>query len=370
MRRKVLTFFLTGCLAFILTLITGKVDLYGNKSSVPIPEPAFEIDHTRTDLSRAVRPFDREYDGPVIDTHVHLDPPREGVVSRKDLKEIVQVITDSDVDYAIFMPTPNEGRTRNHEVGVKQKLTLQKMGKGRIRLSAGSDYITYWLHRAYRDGYSEKQLKKILKRISSDLDGGLYSGIGEIGVYHFNKGGRQMVIEYQPNFEPFLKIVDFIAQRGAILDLHIEPVEPEGRSREDEAFGGLELLFRRNPDLKIILSHTGMTYTSNARKLLDKYPNMMMILKIFKRHRKWRNLEPIINRRGEIYEDWARLFEQMPERFMIGTDAKFGRTGKFTTPQYKQDIVEIRLLLGSLKPDAARRIAYENASLLFKDSGN
>ena len=39
------------------------------------------------------------------------------------------------------------------------------------------------------------------------------------------------------------------------------------------------------------------------------------------------NLEPVLNSNGELYKDWALLFEEMPDRFVIGSDAKFMRKG-------------------------------------------
>lgn len=70
-----------------------------------------------------------------------------------------------------------------------------------------------------------------------------------------------------------------------------------------------------------------MTNTISARRILNKYQNVIMNVKIEKRHEKWKNLEPIINTKGELYEDWAQIFEKMPGRFMIGTDFHFGREG-------------------------------------------
>ena len=71
------------------------------------------------------------------------------------------------------------------------------------------------------------------------------------------------------------------------------------------------------------------------------------------------------NPKGELYEDWAQLFEEMPEKFMIGTDAKFGREG-FEVSKYKKEIEQMRRILGALNPNAARLIAHENAQKIFK----
>jgi hypothetical protein len=310
----------------------------------------------------------------MIDTHVHLDPPLprdhkqdRGIIGDRDIdiREIVEVIKAADVEFAIFMPTPNEGREDNHEEGAEQKKRLLNLDKNRIRLFCGSNYITYWLHRAYHERYSEEGLKHILKHLSNDLDSGAYAGVGEIGIYHFNKHGSQPVIEYPPDFQPFLRIVEMVANKGAWLDIHAEPVDPDGKSYESQVFGGIELLFHRYPNLKLILSHTAMTHPTNARKILIKYPNVMMNIKIIMKHHEWRNLEPVTNPKGELYEDWAQLFEEMPEKFMIGTDAKFGREG-FEVSKYKKEIEQMRRILGALNPNAARLIAHENAQKIFK----
>ncbi len=65
-----------------------------------------------------------------------------------------------------------------------------------------------------------------------------------------------------------------------------------------------------------------------------------------------------------MYEDWARLFEEMPERFMVGTDAKFGRK-TFNTGKYRKKIKQIRRALGAVAPAAAILIAHENAQKMF-----
>lgn len=53
----------------------------------------------------------------------------------------------------------------------------------------------------------------------------------------------------------------------------------------------------------------------------------MMSIKLEPRHQYWGHLGPVVNSNGEIYEDWVQLFEEMPERFMVGTDFHFGRRG-------------------------------------------
>ncbi len=300
------------------------------KKDPNLPSPGFQVEKIRSDLKRPARKGKAEYPGPIFDTHVHLDPPMTGSIQKRPLQQIIASMHRAGVVSMIVMPVPNEGHMRHGVVsaGAEQRKMLRRMGGGKIKLFCGSEYISNWLHHAYHFGYQESEFQEVLRQLTRDLNDPDCAGIGEIGLYHFNKDGHQNIIEYPPTFEPFLKIVGLIAQKGAWMDLHAEPVDPDGKSYEAQVFGGLELMFQKFPALKLIVSHTGMTHSSNARRILKRYPNVMMNFKPIKRHALWRNLEPITNAKGRLFRDWAELFEEMPERFMVGTDEKFGRLGK------------------------------------------
>lgn len=359
--------------SLILAAYGGATQITGSGSPVVIPPPAFEVEHTRSDPGRPVRSSGGNYTGPLIDTHAHLYPPNGRAkaaagIDKGELKEIIRLMQNLGVEHVIFMPTPNDGIRPNQELGVVKRKMIKDLDKKRVIIFCGSNYITTWLNSAYHDGYGEKELQNILSRLSKDIDSGAYAGVGEIGTYHFDKGfKRQHVLKYPPNFEPFLQIVDLIAKKGMWLDLHAEPVDPQGTSYEKEVFGGLELFFRRNPDLKLLYSHTAMSNSINARRILKTYPNVMMNIKIETRHDRWRNLEPVVNAEGNVYEDWAQLFEEMSERFMIGADFHFGRKG-VRLKKYKKRIKGFRQMLFTLNPQAAQLIAFGNARRIFYSS--
>jgi len=109
-----------------------------------------------------------------------------------------------------------------------------------------------------------------------------------------------------------------------------------------------------------------MTTPKNARALLETYPKIMMNLKIVLpgKKLKWEHLGPLTNSDGAIFEDWAKLMEDMPDRFMVGTDARFG-TRQYAGKRYAKTIRNIRRLLGSLNKNAAEKIGYGNARRVF-----
>lgn len=228
---------------------------------IPLPSPGFIVEQTRSDPDRPARVHDKSYNGPIIDTHAHLYPPTERDANIADinigqLKNILKLLKKTGVKLIIFMPTPNDGIRRNQELGVVKREMIRNMNREKIRLFCGSNYITNWLDFAYRNSYTQEKMQHVLKRLTTDIDSGTYSGVGEIGNYHFDKGfRRQHVIEFPTSFEPFLNIIDLITEKGMWLDLHAEPVGPKGKSYEKEVFGGIELLFRR-PSFKInIFAH-------------------------------------------------------------------------------------------------------------------
>lgn len=349
----------------VTTLAKPPVQICSSQADKPLPPPAFEIERDRSDIHRATRDSITTYSGPLIDVHVHMDPPgRNADIDFQQLQEIVSTLQANGIEIAVFMPTPNDGRFGGHLLGATQRLALKNIAPDAIRLFAGSNYITYWLHKVCHDEPVSIDLREVVAQLSEDLSSADYIGVGEIGILHFKKKKNQHLIAIQPNFGPFLAIVEEIVEHDVWLDLHIEPVDPDGLSYEHWAFGGLELLFDQNPTLRVILSHTAMTSPTNARRILETYPNVMLSIKVVTPTAVWKNLEPVFNSNGEVYEDWATLFEEMPNRFVIGSDAKFMRRG-FTLDIYEEMINMVRRLLGSLSPAAARAIAYDNAKIMF-----
>jgi len=331
---------------------------------IPMPQLPFKVDRRLLSHDRPARAYSKPYQGPMIDVHVHLSTRAHKDTSLKNLKEVVEAIREAGVELAIVMPTPNEGRRRVHDKRRLHRKLLMELGGGSIKIMCCGNYLGQWIHNAYYDTYTKEGLDAFLQRLAMDLNSGIYTGVGEFGLYHFNKNGRQAIIRYPPNFEPFVKAVDLIAKEGYWILLHAETVDPEGASYEDKFFAGIELLYKRNPNLKLIIAHTSTTNPHNVWHMLRQYPNLMIDFKIVKRLKHWWYTEPVNNAKRELHEDWAKLFEEMPKRFMVGTDDKFFRRG-MDAEKYKRKNGRMRNVLGTLNPKAARMIAYENAKRLF-----
>ena len=64
---------------------------------------------------------------------------------------------------------------------------------------------------------------------------------------------------------------------------------------------------------------------------------------------------------GNLLPDVAALFEEFPERFMVGTDAAHTPALQGYVPR----IARFRRLLSQLKPETAAKLAYRNAERVF-----
>ncbi len=331
----------------------------GAADALPVP---FIIDQTHSDPSRGTREPDRTYRGPLIDTHAHLSAPHGH--RSTDVNEVLVGIDKAGIDAVVVMPTPNEGR--GSAAGQRQKDTLRQAAGGRAVVLCGSDYLTQWMSFAAIAGQIPTDVDAQMARLAADLQGGGCAGVGEIALRHYDKTGKQPVIDLPAGYPPLLAIADTAARAGAWLDLHAEPADRLGHSHAGEVFGTIALMFQRSPNLHLILSHTGMTNAHNARALLTTFPNLMMNIKPIRdsKEDEWEELEPV-NRGNGFYEDWAGLFEEMPDRFMIGTDFKFGHNGA-RVEKYERQVRLARRLLGELRPEAARQIAYSNAERVFR----
>ncbi len=318
------------------------------------------IDLGRSDPGRPARPLGDAYQGPIVDTHSHLVAPN-GKTSAYWDADILDLIEKAGVSRIILLPPPNAAV--NNDAAIRgERETLRKTSNGRVLVMCGSDYLTHWMYDAALSGKLPDDIVLRLERLAADLNSGNCAGVGEIGLFHFRKVRQQAVIKLPAAYPPLLAIGEEAARAGFPLDLHAESREPDMAPHQAEVFATIAALFERAPGLRLICSHTCLTTAKNARTLLQAYPGLMMNLHAFRHPEEWAHLEPITGLEGGLYDDWAALLEEMPERFMIGDDFMFG----WNEPEaYEHHFHRLRGILGSLPPAAAKKIAFENAVKVF-----
>jgi len=319
-------------------------------------------------LDRPVRSHGSRYAGPMIDAHAHLDPSS----SKAYRDEMLAALAGGIVDGLLLMPTPNHGRFKKGAQSVGQIAELAAIPGGAIGSLCGAYAWNTWMGQqlSVSDSGLEKRRGELEARIAS----GACIGIGEIATRHFEKWAGQAVLTVDFRSRALHALFTIAQGHGVPIDLHVEPMEALGRSHEQASFAELDQIFGRYPGIIVILAHTAMTSAANVQRMIARYPKLYFSIKAVNRHSHWRNLEPVSLRRDKtayFYEDWAQLLERHPQRFFVGSDFKFARKiknspgGRKTLKKYRKLISRYRDLLGSLKPQAARQIAWDTPRRLF-----
>ena len=185
-----------------------------------------------------------------------------------------------------------------------------------------------------------------------DLKDGVIVGLGEIFINNRNSHPKASFRRKgQVDAPGIRKFFDLVAKYDGFLAFHMDP--------DSDSMAQLGNLLASNLRGRVVWTHCGGFATaSDVRSMLDKHPNLFCELS----HRyppmnKARSWE--IFNSGGINSSWSKLMEDHSDRFMIGTDAISG-------DDFEAAIKIVRKgLLPNLKPDTARKIAYQNAQRLF-----
>lgn len=329
-------------------------------TAAPSNQP-FAIDMSRSSLDRAARPFKKLYDGPLVDaqSHVVTTNRKTGV---EDAPDLVEALDSAGVARLVLLPTPNDARMNRPDVMEIWRSRARDSSGGRILTACGGPYFSVWMDDTVHSGRPPEDLPARLARLTGELSGSGCAGAGEIGYMHYNKTGKQGVIQLPMAYPPLLAAAEVAAKAGKPFYLHAESREPNGARHEEETFGTIAALFKQSPKLTLICTSGCFTTAANARALLKAYPGLMMTIKNYRNPEEWSHLEPVTNLDGNVFEDWGALLDDMPDRFMIGMDFMFSR---IDSDRYDANVRKVRLMLGSLKLDAARKIAAGNAERVF-----
>lgn len=213
------------------------------------------------------------------------------------------------------------------------------------------------------------------------------AGFGEMGALHISLR-RGHAYTFQPADHPlFLRLADIAAESGLPIEIHVDAVDgsmnvPDAFSDADNpgtlpgTLAGLERLIAHNSKAKISWAHGGsdplgeMT-ASRIHKMLDKYPNLYMSLRIA--DSRWRKVHNTVFDGDQLDKQWRALLLAHSDRFFIGSDVMFlspdmpnkGPATKFA--KGNSDRYEVtRQFLALLPRPVAEQVAYKNALRIYR----
>lgn len=246
---------------------------------------------------------------PIFDAHLHYNWEPE---PHLPLERVLALFRENTVTGILATSRPNDGSRALHEAQSKELWVVPFIRPYRIWPD-----IQTWM--------SDPQTEEL---IATEFRRGYYRGIGE-----FHLIGRAA------EAPQVSKTIEFAVQQDLYLHAHAD----------DEA---LEILYRHNPEAKIIWAHTGFfTEPAKVEAYLRRYPNLWCELSY--RHG--------ITEGGKLTAEWRRLFEKYPERFLVGSDTWANQRWD----EYGNIMAAYREWLKQLPDEVAEKIAFRNAERLF-----
>jgi len=198
------------------------------------------------------------------------------------------------------------------------------------------------------------------------------SGFGEITLEHLAVGATQTYDHMPPDNPLMLLLADIAAEHGVPILIHMEVIpqkmsipadlkRPPNPLELQDNLTAFKRLLTHNPRTKILWAHAGLDNTGYRTpelmgRLLKAYPNLYMDIKIVPA-RLAKN--PPFSADGTVKPDWLKLFQDFPDRFMVGSDQSYSPDpGAMTAPGSLRTSV---LLVNQLPKDLERKIGRENA---------
>ena len=246
---------------------------------------------------------------PIIDTHVHYSEPAWALMTPA---QVVDLLEKSVVPQALVSSTPDTGTVALYEQDQARIVPFLRPYHAAIGPSV-------WAISPTVPAYLAERLKRPI-----------YRGIGEIHLFNLADVDGAVV-------ERTLKLA--LAQ-GLFLQVH-------------SGAEVIERLFARQPTLRILWAHAGLTEApERVSQLLDAHVNLWT-------ETSFREFE--IAPRGQLDERWRRAFLRHPDRFMIGSDTYVN--GRWQ--QYGDILAFDRRWLDQLPRAIAEAIAFRNAARVF-----
>ena len=182
---------------------------------------------------------------------------------------------------------------------------------------------------------------------------GFWQGIGEVMARHDDLTALTYGEPARADNLAMSRIFTFAGEHDLPVFLHsnIGSVWKHDAIYREE----VETAVRDHPNTRFVWCHAGIsrrieipTLTQNLEEMLRKYPNLQVDVS-------WVVYETnLLTKDGKPNEQWVKLIEAFPDRFMIGSD-KVGHFGN-----YPDEILKYYNFLDALRPTTAQKLAREN----------
>ena len=298
------------------------------------------------------------YEGPVVDAHGHLGASFDWEVMIAEMD--VNSVTRRTVMARYYPGGPNDLPGSDEDA-----VRLAQRYPGRFFPLVGMQLPL--LTGAHKWQSPDRKINRLIEETEAKLASGKFFGIGEFIVRHWAYSSGIHAEQENPIDSIFMRKMSAIAARYDVpMVVHMEGYP--------QLVEDLSKLLREYPSTRIVWAHNcGRSKASVIRAMLARHSNLFCdIAGMANVGRRgygigWPRMEEftaLVERDGVLFPEMKELYEEFPDRFMIGMDVAHapGNNRK----NYTQRVVRFRELLGQLKPETAKKFAETNAVRVFK----
>jgi predicted TIM-barrel fold metal-dependent hydrolase len=301
---------------------------------------------------------------PYIDAHTHFDEHNP----EASVRAVLQAAPRENMVKTYLLIPPD---TVNPSGGIDAAgiLAAAKRYPDRLGVLAGGETLNSIIQRSVRSGDSGAAIQSEFRRRAEEILRLGAVGFGEMAAEHF---AGPTPYQYAPPDHPlFLLLADIAAQNDVPIDLHMEAVpqamalppelkSPPNPPRLHENISAFERLLAHNPRAKIIWAHLGSDGTGYrtpdlCRRLLTKHSNLYMEIKLDPKAQG----KNFLLAGGKIKPEWLKLFDDFPDRFIIGSDQHYPE------PDGPERWEQVVLLFNQLPADLRKSIGTENVAHIY-----
>ena len=306
---------------------------------------------------------------PYIDAHTHIDQNHAA-----DAVQLLLQAMDGLNGAKVFIQTEPYGPGNPGAWDAEKILPEVKKHPDKMAALGGGGTLNPMIIEAYRTGDAGPEVQKKFRARAEELLREGVVGFGELSIEHFSLPQSPVKdYEYAPADSPLmLLLADIAAEHNVPIDLHMEavpqdmPMPAEYKAPNPPQLHAniapLERLLAHNPRAKLIWAHAGsdtigFRTPDLMRPLLQRHPNLYMEIKY---DPGFPGKDPPIAD-GKLKAEWLKLYQEFPDRFIIGSDQHFDPPSQVPLARAQQNA----LLLDQLPPDLRRKIATENALRIY-----
>ena len=322
----------------------------------------------------------------VVDTHNHLVGRRVmGTFHfERQTRIALESMNEAGVKLNLLLPMPQV-------VGQRLQLTFEDLQPvveqhpDRFAALGGGGTLNVMIQQAVQEGRVTPTMVKTFDARALELVRKGVVGFGEMTTEHFSMNAHHPYETAPPDHPLFLRLADLAARHGLPIDLHMEaipeemalpvrfqsPPNPARLQPNIDAFGRL---LAHNRKAKIIWVHLGWDNTGRrtvamTRQLLAANPNLYMSIRIASGMRQRRVVNPSfpLNRDGQLRPEWLALFQEFPDRFLLGSDEIIKPSNDHASAG---SILSTASLLKQLPDGLRSKIGYQNAYHIYPMGSN